>query len=224
MKVTLLIFTLNEIEGMRVIMPRIKRDWYDELIIVDGDSTDGTIEYAKERGYSIFVQKERGTGAAFIEAMEKVTGDVVIVFSPDGNSLPEIIPDLIKKMKEGYDIVIASRYLNGARSYDDDIITAFGNKMFTLFVNLLFGLRITDLLVMYRAFRKNLVSDLGIRKKTVAWPTRILLRAVKKGLKIGEVPADEPPRIGGVRKLRIFKDGLCELSVILEEFFVRKVY
>ncbi|MBL7047349.1 MAG: glycosyltransferase, partial [Candidatus Marinimicrobia bacterium] len=128
MKVTLLIFTWDEIDGMRAIMPQIKKEWYDQLIIVDGGSTDGTIEYAKEHGYYLFVQKERGAGAAFIEAMEKVTGDVVITFSPDGNSDPERIPPLIEKMKEGYDIVIVSRYLNGAKSYDDDIVTAFGNK------------------------------------------------------------------------------------------------
>jgi hypothetical protein len=60
-----------------------------------------------------------------------IEGDVVITFSPDGNSIAELIPELVNKMKEGYDMVIVSRYLNEAKSEDDDIITAFGNWLFT---------------------------------------------------------------------------------------------
>lgn len=222
MKVTLLIFTWDEIDGMRAIMPQIKKEWYDQLIIVDGGSTDGTIEYAKEHGYYLFVQKERGAGAAFIEAMEKVTGDVVITFSPDGNSDPERIPPLIEKMKEGYDIVIVSRYLNGAKSYDDDIVTAFGNKIFTGTVKLLFGAEITDLLVMYRAFKTETIKGLGLNTKTVAWGTQLLIRAVKQNLRIGEIPGDEPARIGGVRKMHPLKNGVREISMIMKEFLNKK--
>lgn len=222
MKVTVVIFTLNEIDGMRVIMPRIKKEWYDQLVIVDGGSTDGTIEYAKEKGYSIFIQREKGTAAAFREVMEKVKGDCVIIFTPDGNSIPEKIPELIAKMKEGYDIVIVSRYREGAKSYDDDIITAFGNRMFTGLINLLFSSNITDSLVMYRAFRKNIIVNLKINTKVLSWPTQILLRAIKKKMKIGEIPGDEPPRIGGIRKMHPLKNGIMELTTILREFFNRE--
>jgi len=219
MKVSLVIFTLNEIEGMKVIMPQIKKEWYDELIIVDGGSTDGTIEHARDYGYFIFIQKEKGAGAAFQEAMEKVAGDVVIIFSPDGNSVPERIPDLIEKMKEGYDLVICSRYLDGAKSYDDDLITAFGNRMFTGLINMLFGSNMTDGLVMYRAFKRSLVKDLEINTKTLSFGTQLLIRATKRKLKIGEIPGDEPKRIGGIRKMRPLKNGLYELSMIIKEFF-----
>jgi glycosyltransferase involved in cell wall biosynthesis len=221
MKISIIVFTWNEIDGMRAIMPRIKKEWYDELIIVDGGSTDGTIEYARANSYFIFVQKEKGAGAAFVEAMGKVTGDVVITFSPDGNSDPDRIPELIEKMKEGYDIVIVSRYREGAKSYDDDLITAFGNKMFTGLVNLLFRSRITDLLVMYRAFRRDLVKELGIETKTVAWGTQLLLRAIKKKMRIAEIPGDEPPRIGGERKMHPIRNGIQELRMIYSEFIGR---
>ncbi len=221
MKVSLIIFTLNEIDGMKVIMPQIKREWFDELIIVDGGSTDGTIEYAKTHQYPIFIQNEKGAGAAFIEAIEKISGDVVITFSPDGNSMPELIPNLVKEMEKGFDMVIASRYYKGAKSYDDDVITAFGNWMFTFIVNLLFSSHLTDSLVMYRAFRRKIVYDLQINEKTTSWGTQILVRAIKKKLKIGEIPGDEPPRIGGVRKMSPLKNGIKELKMILKEFFVR---
>ena len=219
MKVSLVIFSWNEIDGMKVIMPQIKKQWYDDLIIVDGGSTDGTIEYAQEQGYNIFVQKERGAGAAFLESIEKATGDVIVIFSPDGNSVPGKIPELTAKMKEGYDMVIASRYYKGARSYDDDIVTAFGNKFFTTLINLLFGSNITDSLVMYRAFKKKMVKELKIETKTVSWGTQILVRAIRKKKKIAEIPADEPARIGGVRKMHPLKNGITELTRIIKEFF-----
>lgn len=221
MKVSLVIFTLNEIDGMMAIMPKIEKEWYDQLIIVDGNSTDGTIEYAKEHNYFIFTQKEKGSGAAFRETMEKVTGDVVIFFSPDGNSLPEKIPELVEKMKSGYDIVIASRYLNGAKSYDDDMVTAFGNKMFTKLINILFRTSITDSLVMYRAYKKSVIDELRADGKNSSWGTQLLLRAIKRNLRIGEIPADEPKRVGGVRKMHPLRNGLCELGMIIKEFVIR---
>ncbi len=222
MKTSIVIFALNEIDGMRSIMPRIKAEWYDELIIVDGGSHDGTVEYARENGYFIFTQQRKGTGAAFQEAMEKAAGDIVIMFSPDGNSIPEKIPELAAQIKKGYDIVIASRYYQGAKSYDDDLITFFGNRMFTALANLLFGSRISDVLVMYRAYRKDAVNKLRIDTLTPSWGTQILLRAVKKKLKIAEIPADEPARIGGVRKMKPLKNGFYELMMIIKEFLIRR--
>ena len=79
MKVSLIILTLNELDGMKIIMPQIKKEWYDQLIVVDGGSTDGTIEYARENGYCLLLQKENGMAAAFDEMMEEVTKDIVVV-------------------------------------------------------------------------------------------------------------------------------------------------
>ena len=98
MKVTLFIPTLNEIEGIKEIMPRIQKDWVDEIIIVDGHSTDGTPEYLEAAGYHVIRQKSRGIGGAYFEALEVATGDIIIPFSPDNNSIPEAIPALIEKM------------------------------------------------------------------------------------------------------------------------------
>ncbi len=106
MRTTLLIPTLNEIEGMKKIMPQVQRDWVDEILVIDGVSTDGTIEYARQMGYRVIHQKSKGITLAYKEALEHITGDVVITFSPDSNSVPDRIPELLRKMREGYDMVV----------------------------------------------------------------------------------------------------------------------
>ena len=77
MKTTLFVLTYNEIEGMRSIMPRVKKEWVDQIIIADGGSTDGTLEYAKEHGYTTFVQKKKGIRHAYIEGFPLINGDIV---------------------------------------------------------------------------------------------------------------------------------------------------
>ncbi len=231
MKTTLLVMTLNEINGMKAIMPRVKREWCDQVIIVDGGSTDGTIEWAREQGYFVYVQKQKGFRHAYTEVLPYIEGDAVITFSPDGNSIPELIPELINKMKEGYDMVIASRYLGGAKSEDDDIITAFGNWLFTRTVNILHGGHYTDAMVIYRAYNKQLIYDLELNKDDgfataerlfrtkVSWEPLLSVRAAKRKLKIAEIPGDEPPRIGGVRKLEVWKWGAVFLFQFIREVF-----
>lgn len=112
MKVTLLVPTWNEYESMVQIMPQVNRSWVHQILVVDGGSTDGTIEYSRSQGYDVHVQTKKGLRQAYAEALEFITGDVVITFSPDGNSLAERIPALIEKMREGYDMVIVSRYID----------------------------------------------------------------------------------------------------------------
>ena len=148
MKTTLLVLALNELEGMKAIMPQIKREWVDQIIVVDGRSTDGTAEWARERGYEVVVQSRPGVRFAYFDALPHVKGDVILCFSPDGNSVASLIPALVDKMKEGYDMVIVSRYLGDAVSDDDDMVTAFGNWLFTKTVNVLHGGQYTDAMVM----------------------------------------------------------------------------
>lgn len=234
MKVTLLVPTLNEVDGIRQIMPQIKKEWCDQILIVDGQSKDGTVEEAKKQGLEVVVQKKKGMRHAYMEALPYVKGDVILTFSPDGNSIPELIPACIQKMKEGYDMVIISRYAQGAKSYDDDLITGFGNKMFTSFINLLHGAQYTDAMVIYRAYKKNLISDLDLDKDesyeleeamfktTVSWEPLLSIRAAKRNLKVADIPGDEPAREGGERKLQVLRWGAAYMFEVFREIFVWK--
>ena len=226
MKVTLIIPTLNEIEGVKAIMPRIQKEWVDEILIVDGNSTDGTREYLKEHGYNVIIQKDKGVLAAWWEGFEASEGDAIILFSPDNNSIPEVIPRLVSKAKEGYDMVIASRYKEHARSYDDNLISAIGNFVFTKLINFLFNADYTDTLVMYRIFKRELLTTLKLDKdKNSVFEVLLSIRCAKRKLKVTEIPADEPARIDG-KDSRVhsgffgrLRGGIWISKVIIKELF-----
>jgi glycosyltransferase involved in cell wall biosynthesis len=227
---TLLVPTLNEIEGMKAIMPLVDRGWVDQILVVDGNSHDGTAEWARAQGYDVYVQKRKGLRHAYIEALPLIKGDVTITFSPDGNSIAELIPPLCAKMREGYDMVIVSRYLGDAKSEDDDVVTGFGNWLFNRVINRLHGGNYTDCMVMYRAWRTSMFTELGLHREDAYSPERwwgtilgceplISVRAAKAGLRIAEIPGDEPPRLGGERKLQIVRWGGAYMSQVFRELY-----
>jgi glycosyltransferase involved in cell wall biosynthesis len=228
-KVTLFVPTLNEIEGMRAIMPHVRREWVDQILIVDGGSTDETVEYARECGYDVYVQKEKGLRCAYQEAWPLIKGDWVITFSPDGNSPPEYIPALIAKMREGYDMVIGSRYYGDATSEDDDIVSGFGNWLFTFVINTFFRSSYSDAMTIYRIYRKELFYELDLDKSsTYALFERLYftkigvepilsVRFAKRRLRCADIACPEPARIGGEEKKQVVRWGLAYMSQIFRE-------
>jgi len=214
-----LVLTLNEIVGMKAIMPEIDRSLFEQILVVDGGSKDGTVEWARENGFEVHVQTRKGIRFAYFEVMPLVRGDWIISFSPDGNCPLESLQRLIDKAKEGHDLIIGSRYLGPAKSEDDDIVTGFGNWLFTRTVNLLHGGNYTDVMTILRIYKKDLIYRLGLEKDEayelpeklfgtrISWEPLMSVRAAKSKLKISEIPVDEPPRIGGERKLQVLRWG-----------------
>lgn len=222
MKVTLIVPTLNEIDGMREIMPKIQRNWVDEIIIIDGGSTDGTYEYAIQHPkYITIKQKKKGLVNAYKEALQVAKGEYIVFFSPDGNSLPELIPSLIKRIKDGYDMVIVSRYLEGAKSDDDDMLTGFGNWMFTKLINIFFHAKYTDSLVIFRAFKKDIIPLCVLDPYRAGLEPQLSIVCAKHKKQVTEIPGDEPKRIGGKRKMDPLKNGLGIIYLIFRELLYR---
>jgi len=221
--VTLLLPTLNEIDGFREIFPKIDRSLFDDILVVDGKSKDGTPEFAMSQGLRVMTQLRKGLGPGVFDAVATLDTDYFIEFSLDGNCLAEHLPTLVAKLKEGHDLVIVSRYLPPAKSEDDTWVTAFGNWMFSTMMTFLGPHKITDSLGMYRGIRTALIHHPEFERLLYGPVFEPLTSALANTLKmrITEIPGDEPLRIGGRSKMSVWYNGSCILLMIVRCFLLK---
>ena len=221
--ISMVIPVIDEIDGMKMIMPQIKNEWVDEIIIIDGGSTDGTVEEAERLGYKIIHQKTKGLGDAYNLGIEAAKSDYILFFSPDGNHIPQDIPKMIEKINQGYDLVQINRFGKTSNSEDPGPITGFGNRMFTFLVNVFFGGRLGDTLDGFKIIKKEVLLGLKIGTPcNEVWEQQICIRALKAGNSICEIEGDEPKRIGGERKMKPFATGIELSKQIIQEFIFWK--
>jgi glycosyltransferase involved in cell wall biosynthesis len=216
---TLAVLVLNEIEALPQVLPFVRPEWVDEIIVVDGGSTDGTIEWCESHGYRVLRQSARGYGRGMHELVAAASGDIIVEFMGDGNCKPETIPLLVQKIKDGYDLVIGSRYMPGAKSYDDTAITRLGNWGFTHLINVLFRGSYYDAMMGYRAYRKDAFLQLDLDSPGLCFPTQGSIQFARYGFSVAEVPSDEPARLGGVRKAENIRTGLELCRMIAKEAY-----
>ena len=220
-KVSVIVPTLNEEGCIKSVLNEIPKGFVDEILIVDGNSTDNTVKIVRQMGYPVVMQEGGGLGNGIKTAIKHVTGDIIIVLDADGSHNPKEIPRMLKKMEEGYDVVVASRYINGGGSLDDTIIRYFGNRFFNFLCALLHGLPIHDILMGFKVFRKKVLEDVEIKTSGQEYDAEIVIKAHKKGFRLGEVPVIERKRMYGETKLRDMHHGYKILKVIIKEFFSR---
>ncbi len=219
----MLLPVFNEIYGLTEIIPKINQSDFEEVIILDGGSTDKSLEFAYANSIRVIHQTRKGLGAAVFDAMHQINTEYVIEFSPDGNCMVEHLPIILEKLSEGNDLVVVSRYKDEARSYDDSKITAFGNHLFSKLINVLSKYPLTDTLTIYRGFRIDLVDDPMFEKLLygpVFEPLTSAIAAIRK-YKVIEIPGDEPARIGGERKMRVIYNGSCILLMIIRLYILK---
>jgi len=221
---TLVILTLNEIEGVTHIFPKLPLHLVDEVLVVDGGSTDGTIEFFEAQGVRVVRQERRGRGEAFRLAVRDARNDFLVFFSPDGNEEPADIPQLVEGLSQGHDMVIGSRFMAGGCSEDDDKFLfasrRWGNLLFTWLANVLCGRGgwITDTINGYRAVTRAAFQRLEPDAHGYAIEFQMSIRALQLGLRVLEIPTQESPRIGrGVSKLNAIPVGFRFLGVLARE-------
>jgi len=219
--VTVIIPTLNEEENIAEVIRELNQIGYWDILIIDGNSVDKTVQVAKEFGVNVLSQNGRGKGAALRQAFshDGLNGDLVIMMDADGSMDPKEIPFLIEALDSGADLAKASRFLHWGHSEDMNLIRRIGNTFFVFLVNLLWSAGFTDLCYGFGAFRKDAVKKLFPHLKATNFEieTEIFIKAKKLGLKVVEVPSIELRRRHGKSNLSTFWDGLRILKTIIEE-------
>ena len=203
MKKTLVMYTMNEIEGVKGIFEKIPIDLFDQFIVMDNHSNDGTVEFLEEHDVNVIQQKNPGRTNALIEAIEHASGDIIVNLSSDGNENPEDIPKILKKFEEGYEMVTASRFLPESKvDVEDDKlrIRVFGNKICAMLVNLCWGTNVTDTTNALRGFTKSCYKRAKLNTFGYTENFQLTIRCGKLKIKTTEISTQELPRIGGVVK------------------------
>jgi len=223
--VSLIIPTLNEERNLPHVLPRIPRlPEVIEIILVDGSSSDQTIQVAQDLVPQIKVVLEpgKGKGMAIHAGACAAAGDYFLILDADGSHLPEEIPLYIEKAKEGYDLVKGSRYMNGTNTKDETWDHGILVRISQLVANTLWHTSFTDICYGMFLINRQKYLDLNIQaqRHDVEW--ELMAKALKAGLRIVEVPAFEAQRIHGKSHLSIVRDGWLIANAVFREGWRRR--
>lgn len=208
----------NEAKNLYHVLPSIPAI-VDEVILIDGASTDDTIEVAQRllANIRIIRQLDTGKGAALRAGFAASNGDIIVMLDADGSTNPQEIPLFVAGLMQGFDFAKGSRFLMGGGSSDITFVRRLGNNFLCGLVNLLFGTNFSDLCYGYNAFWRHCLERLNVDCTGFEVETQLNLHAHKNELKVIEIPSFEHERIWGESKLRPFSDGWRVLCTIIKE-------
>lgn len=217
-KVSVVVPAMNEAKNIGQVLEQLPDDLH-EVILVDGNSEDDTIEAARQArpDIRVLVQSGRGKGDAFRTGFAAVTGNLIVMLDADGSADPAEIPRFVEALEAGADFAKGSRYLPGGGSTDITGLRSMGNKVLSGSANLLHGTHFTDLCYGYNAFWARCLPFISLDVPGFEVETLINLRIAGAGMKITEVPSYELDRIHGESNLNTFRDGFRVLGTILRE-------
>jgi glycosyltransferase involved in cell wall biosynthesis len=217
-RVSVVIPAKNEARNIGWVLGRMP-SVVDEVIIVDGLSTDGTLDVAKmiEPDVVVIHEMRPGKGAAMRAGMSAARGEFVVLLDADGSMDPVEIDRYVDQLALGFDLVKGSRKLPGGGSTDLTPLRDFGNARLLDLANLLFGTDFTELCYGFVGLRRSAIAALQLDADGFEIETQIVTRAVRAGLRIVEVPSMEAPRRYGESNLRTFRDGWRVLRTMLAE-------
>jgi glycosyltransferase involved in cell wall biosynthesis len=211
---------INEAANLPHVFARIP-DCVDEVVLVDGRSTDDTIAVAQlvRPDVRVVLQDGRGKGNALSCGFAAARGDIIVMLDADGSTDPAEIDRFLEPLLAGADFAKGSRFIAGGGSTDITPLRQLGNQMLNGTVNVLLGTRYTDLCYGYNAFWRHCLDEINLNCDGFEVETLINMRIARAGLKVAEVPSHEHERLHGVSKLRPFRDGMRVLRTIVQERF-----
>ena len=216
--VSLIIPTLNEADNLRYVLPTLP-SVVDELVIVDGGSTDGTVRVVRQLqpNATIVHDPRPGKGVALQSGFDAARGEILVMMDADGSMDPNDIATFVAALMAGADVAKGSRFLQGGGSSDLTPLRTFGNFMLTQAVRVTFGGRYSDLCYGFMAFWRHVLPAFEPGVPGFEVETFLNVRALAAGLRIVEVASYESPRIHGDSHLRTFRDGSRVLRTIARE-------
>jgi glycosyltransferase involved in cell wall biosynthesis len=216
--VSVVIAALNEEQNLEHVLPRIP-ETVDEIILVDGCSTDGTVETAKRvcPRVRVIQQCGRGKGDALRCGFDAAQGDIIVALDADGSTDPAEIPSFVAALHAGADYAKGSRFVPGAGTADMTMVRVVGNRALLMLVRALFAARYTDLCYGYFAFWKRCLPALALKSDGFEIETEVNVRAAIAKLKVVEVASYEHERIAGEAHLQPLRDGWRVLKEIVRQ-------
>jgi glycosyltransferase involved in cell wall biosynthesis len=213
--VTAVIPTLNEADNLRWLMPRLTA--VDEIVIVDGESTDGTVEVvlSLRPDAKIIVEPPTGKGTAMRVGMAAATSEMIIMLDADGSMDPAEFDAFLALLCRGYEFVKGTRYGCGGGSDDLTGLRRLGNSWLTRLANGLYRQHWSDLCYGYVAMRRDAVDRLCLESTGFEIETEMCVNAVRAGLRIAEVASHETERRFGESNLNTWRDGWRVLKTMV---------
>jgi dolichol-phosphate hexosyltransferase len=206
--VCILIPTLNEAATIGQLIKDFKKDGFSNILVIDGNSRDGTGQIAEAEGARVVMQSGKGKGQAMIQAFELIESPYVVMIDGDGTYLAREAPSLLEPILEGRaDHVIGNRLEN----YSPGAFTKLnivGNRLINIFFDVAYGVSLKDILSGYRAFTLDSMRELELNKTGFEIETEISVECILKAQRVEEVPITYLPRSEkGATKLNPLKDG-----------------
>jgi dolichol-phosphate mannosyltransferase len=221
-KITLVIPAKNESGSIQELITRAK-PFVDEILVVDGHSSDSTREVAANAGAKVVLDNGSGKGDGIRVGIQEAAGEILVFMDADGSHDPQDIPRLVQPIREEKaDMVIGSRMTGGSDELHGDIgrfIRMTGSHILLLMINYRWNVRLTDCQNGFRAIRADVARALNLKENAHTIEEEMVMKCLKKKYRIREVPSHEYARKYGTSTLRLtrtwYKFGLC----ILKHFF-----
>jgi glycosyltransferase involved in cell wall biosynthesis len=217
-RVSVVIPTLNEAENLPHVFAKLPSELH-EVIVVDGASSDATVEVARALlpDVTIIEQGGRGKGDALRLGFQAATGDILVMLDADGSADPGEIPRFVQALLEGADFAKGSRFRDSGGSSDLTRLRRAGNRVLSGTVNVLFRTRYSDLCYGYNAFWRHCLTAINVDCTGFEIETLINIRIARARLDVREVASYEHERLHGQSNLRPFRDGARVMRTILRE-------
>ncbi|MFH1965539.1 MAG: glycosyltransferase family 2 protein, partial [Acidobacteriota bacterium] len=208
MKISVVIAAKNETKTIRNIVMESGK-YSQEVLVIDGHSDDETVRLAEKAGARVFSDNQSGKGAALRKGIEKASGDIIVFLDADGSHSPKDIPRLVAPILAGEcEHVTGSRMKGGSDELHGDIgkfIRMVGSDVITLGINYRFNVRLTDSQNGFRAILTETARKLELKEDITTIEQEMIIKTLKKGYRITEVPTHEFKRIYGDSRININK-------------------